>query len=96
MTPTPDPSGSPDLPGSAVPRPEPSSVRRYARADGAAVTFEAARCQHAAECVRGLPGVFDTAQRPWIQPEHASLAELEAVIDRCPSRALRFERGPRD
>lgn len=33
------------------------------------VTFEAGRCLHAAECVHGLPEVFDTARRPWIQPD---------------------------
>lgn len=76
--------------------PEPPPVRRYARSDGAAVTFEASRCQHAAECVRGLPQVFDTGRRPWIQPEHASLDEIATVIDRCPSLALRFERAPVD
>lgn len=88
MTPTPD--------ASSEPAPDPPPVRRYARADGAAVTFEASRCQHAAECVRGLPLVFDTAKRPWIQPEHASLDEIESVIDRCPSLALKFERRSRD
>lgn len=30
------------------------------------VTYDTARCLHAAECVRGLPAVFDTAKRPWI------------------------------
>lgn len=72
--------------------PDPSAIRRYAHADGGAVTFEASLCQHAAECVRGLPDVFDTAKRPWIQPEHATLDEVEAVVGRCPSHALKFER----
>lgn len=78
----------------AEPAPPPG-VRRYAR-DGGAVTFEAALCRHAAECVGGLPQVFDTAKRPWIQPQHASLDEIEAVVARCPSRALKFERRPTD
>lgn len=75
---------------------QPPPVRRYARGDGAAVTFEGALCQHAGECVRGLPQVFDTAKRPWIQPEHAPLDEIGTVIDRCPSLALKFERAPVD
>lgn len=78
------------------PAPDPPPVRRYARVDGAAITFDSSRCQHAAECVRGLPQVFDTAKRPWIQPEHAALDEIEAVIDRCPSLALKFEPSPVD
>ena len=34
--------------------------------DDLVVTYDATRCIHAAECVRGLPGVFDTGKRPWI------------------------------
>ncbi|GAB4102937.1 (4Fe-4S)-binding protein [Micromonospora taraxaci] len=38
------------------------------------VTFEARRCLHAAECVRGLPEVFDPGQRPWIRPDGGGAA----------------------
>jgi uncharacterized Fe-S cluster protein YjdI len=57
------------------------------------VTFEAGRCLHAAECVRGLPEVFDTAQRPWIQPDGAAADRLAEVVRRCPSGALQYERA---
>lgn len=56
------------------------------------VTFEAGRCRHAAECVRGLPEVFDTGRRPWIQPDGADADRVAAVVRRCPSGALRYER----
>lgn len=56
------------------------------------VSFDGDVCRHAAECVRGMPGVFDTSARPWINPEHASTpdlaAELRSVVARCPSGAL--------
>lgn len=55
------------------------------------VTFEARRCLHAAECVRGLPEVFDTAKRPWIQPDGAAADRLTEVVRRCPSGALQYE-----
>jgi uncharacterized Fe-S cluster protein YjdI len=55
-----------------------------------AVTFEAARCQHAAECVRGLPEVFDIARRPWIQPDNAAADRTAEVVRRCPSGALEY------
>ncbi len=90
MTPSSDPGDAP-----TPDPPAPPDLRRYARAGGA-VTFEATLCQHAAECVRGLPTVFDTAKRPWIQPENAPLDEVEAVVRRCPSLALKFERRPLD
>lgn len=71
----------------------PAGVRRYALPDGsAAVTFEAALCRHAAECVRGLPQVFDTAARPWIQPGNAPADAVERVVARCPTTALKFVR----
>lgn len=56
------------------------------------VSFDAAVCQHAAECVHGMPTVFDTARRPWIDPGQAGdvgLAQhLRDVVGRCPSGAL--------
>ncbi|MFI6873563.1 (4Fe-4S)-binding protein [Streptomyces sp. NPDC050400] len=55
------------------------------------VTFDGQRCLHAAECVRGLPQVFDTERRPWIQPDAAPADEVAAVVRRCPSGALRYE-----
>jgi uncharacterized Fe-S cluster protein YjdI len=55
------------------------------------VYFDSSRCIHAAECVRGLPEVFDVKARPWIRPNHASSEQLMEVISRCPSGALQFE-----
>jgi uncharacterized Fe-S cluster protein YjdI/CDGSH-type Zn-finger protein len=54
------------------------------------VSFDGQRCLHAAECARGLPQVFDTAKRPWIQPDEAPADEVARVIRRCPSGALRY------
>ncbi|MFL5846611.1 MAG: (4Fe-4S)-binding protein [Solirubrobacteraceae bacterium] len=55
------------------------------------VSFDAEVCIHAAECVRGLPAVFDTRKRPWIDPDAADAAEVVAAVGRCPSGALRIE-----
>lgn len=54
------------------------------------VTFDGEVCQHAAECVRGLPEVFDTKQRPWIQPDAAPADQVAEVVRRCPSGALQY------
>lgn len=60
------------------------------------VSFDTDLCQHAAECVRGMPAVFDTSRRPWIDPGQAGTAELAArlreVVGRCPSGALLVEK----
>lgn len=56
------------------------------------VRFDTKRCIHAAECVHGLPAVFDANRRPWIVPDAAGADELAAVIEACPSGALTYER----
>lgn len=60
--------------------------------DDILVNYDVKRCIHAAECVRGLPAVFDTKKRPWIQPDQATAEEVAEVIMRCPTGALQFER----
>lgn len=64
------------------------------------VSFDGELCWHAAECVRGMPEVFDTAKRPWIDPRHAAdeaaADKLRDVVARCPSRALLIEEHPAD
>ncbi len=56
------------------------------------VIYDVKKCIHAAECVKGLPNVFDPAKKPWIEPAHASAEELAAVIRKCPSGALTYRR----
>ncbi|MFL6194155.1 MAG: CDGSH iron-sulfur domain-containing protein [Thermoanaerobaculia bacterium] len=69
----------------------PSKIHRY---EGAALTvlYDARRCIHAAECVRGLPAVFDSQRRPWVAPDAAAADALAEVVRRCPSGALHYER----
>lgn len=59
------------------------------------VTFDGALCEHAAECVRGMPEVFDTSARPWINPgvatAQAQADQVREVVGRCPSGALLIE-----
>ena len=54
------------------------------------VYFDAGRCRHFAECVRGLPSVFDTSRRPWIDPDRSSAESVAEVVRRCPSGALHY------
>ncbi len=58
--------------------------------DAATVWFNPLLCAHAAECGRIAPHVFSDRQRPWIQPDKGSVAEVEAVVKACPSGALRM------
>jgi uncharacterized Fe-S cluster protein YjdI/CDGSH-type Zn-finger protein len=76
-------------------------MKRYT-GRGVDITFDPARCLHAAECLRDLPAVFDTARRPWILPDGAPADQVAEVIQRCPTGALHYaladgpdERGDR-
>lgn len=62
------------------------------KGEAVSVTYDKHRCIHAAECVRGLPSVFDPKARPWIQPDGATADEVAEVVTRCPTGALRFVR----
>lgn len=68
-----------------------ASVKEY-WSDDIVVTYDAQRCIHVAECLRGLPTVFDTHERPWIQPANATADQVAEVVMRCPSGALHFQR----
>ncbi|NJN48004.1 MAG: hypothetical protein HC808_17720 [Candidatus Competibacteraceae bacterium] len=60
--------------------------------DNITVLYDVKRCIHAAECVRGLPQVFDVKRKPWIDPNAATPDAIAAVVMKCPSGALQFER----
>jgi uncharacterized Fe-S cluster protein YjdI len=69
--------------------PESSVTRKRYHGDAVEVSFDGARCRHAAECLRGLPAVFDVRRRPWILPDGADPEEVVRVVARCPTGALR-------
>ncbi len=71
-----------------------SDTRKTYRGAALDVSFDPAVCAHAAECVRGLPAVFDTQRRPWIDPDGAEPAAVQEVVARCPSGALRMHPHP--
>ena len=71
------------------PRYAPAVERAYAN-DRIEVTWEPAFCIHAAECLRGLPGVFDNQRRPWIIVDNGSPGDIGEVIQRCPKGAQPF------
>ena len=47
-------------------------------------------CIHSANCLIGLPGVFDSSVRPWVNIHGASSKEIIKTVDTCPSRALLY------
>jgi len=67
------------------------TMRHYAD-DAIDISYDVRRCIDVAECIRGLPAVFDSSRRPWIVPSAASADAIADVIARCPSGALHFIR----
>ncbi|MBD0716099.1 (4Fe-4S)-binding protein [Streptomyces sp. CBMA370] len=72
------------------PAPDETPRLKEYEGEGITVTFEPRRCLHAAECVRGLPEVFDLSRRPWVHPGDAPAERVAEVVRRCPSGALQY------
>ena len=66
-----------------------SASRSYTN-DEITVFWRPELCIHSANCLIGLPGVFDSSERPWVNIRGASSAEIIKTVDTCPSRALLY------
>ena len=47
-------------------------------------------CSHAEYCAHELPKVFSENNTPWIDPDGDTLANVMALIEKCPSGALSY------
>ena len=69
-----------------------SEKRHVFESPAITVTWSRRRCIHVAECVRGLPAVFQPGRVPWIEPAQAAADRVAEVVRRCPTGALHYER----
>ena len=76
-----------------------SSARRWKAGAGSTIDHHGARitihddrvlCAHVEYCVTELPAVFDRSRRPWIDADAASVEEIVAICEKCPSGALSY------
>ncbi len=58
--------------------------------DDLTIKWNASKCIHAAECVKGARKVFKPKDKPWVQPENDSKEVIKSAIDKCPSGALSY------
>ncbi|MGB5706829.1 MAG: CDGSH iron-sulfur domain-containing protein [Arenicellales bacterium] len=74
---------------SAVDKPKTGKWNDYA---GEKITiFDNRRlCAHAGHCTERLASVWRMGETPWIDPDGADLEDIKAVIEKCPSGALRY------
>jgi len=54
------------------------------------VVWKNSLCTHSANCVRGLPTVFNSREQPWIKPEGANTEQIIEQVKKCPSGALSY------
>ena len=55
------------------------------------VIWKPEKCIHSENCWKGLPGVFNPNERPWVNVEGASDSEIRTQVDKCPSGALSYK-----
>lgn len=77
---SPDDAGEPKTKG---------TVRDYP-APGIVIHWNATRCLHVANCVRGSSAVFDPKRRPWIIPDAENADRVAEIIRTCPTGALSY------
>jgi uncharacterized Fe-S cluster protein YjdI len=65
------------------------AVKEYTNGE-VTVFWKPRLCIHSANCLLGLPGVFDNSAKPWINMDGASTKDIMKVVDTCPSRALTY------
>ena len=56
------------------------------------VVWKSGLCQHSANCVGGLPEVFNSKTNPWINVGAADTERIIAQVKKCPSGALSIEK----
>jgi len=64
-------------------------TRKYTNGE-VTIVWKPHLCIHSGNCVRGLPKVFKSGQRPWIDPQGASTQEIIGQVKKCPSGALSY------
>jgi len=69
-----------------------SEKRHVFESPAITVSWSRRRCIHVADCVRGLPAVFQPGRVPWVDPTRADADRVADVVLRCPTGALHYER----
>jgi uncharacterized Fe-S cluster protein YjdI len=64
-----------------------SKTKEYTNGE-VTVVWQAEKCIHSELCAKGLPGVFDPKNRPWVNTDGATTKEIVEQVSKCPSGAL--------
>jgi len=72
----------------------PEKTKEYSTGE-VTVFWRSELCIHSANCLMGLPAVFNTRKRPWVNINGGSTNEIIQAVDTCPSRALTYLKNPK-
>ncbi len=64
-------------------------VKEYTNGE-VTIVWKSGLCIHSANCVNGLPAVFDVKASPWINAQGATTERIIEQVKKCPSGALSF------
>jgi len=65
------------------------AVKEYSNGE-ITVFWKSELCIHSANCLIGLPEVFNSRKRPWINVHASDSKEIMKIVDTCPSRAITY------
>ena len=65
-------------------------TKEYTKNKDITIFWTPSKCAHAAVCVKTLPLVYHPKSNPWITPETATVEQLKAQIEQCPTGALEY------
>lgn len=65
------------------------TVKQYSNGE-VTVYWRPELCIHSANCIIGLPEVFNTKKKPWINIHGTDSKAIIKAVDSCPSRALTY------
>lgn len=67
------------------------SIEKHSYSNGeVTIIWQPKLCAHSGNCVRGLPAVFNSREKPWIKPEQATTEQIIEQVQKCPSGALTY------
>jgi uncharacterized Fe-S cluster protein YjdI len=64
-------------------------TREYSNGE-VTIVWKPKLCIHSTICVKGLPEVFNSNKKPWINSKGASTDDLITQVNKCPSGALSY------
>ncbi len=67
-----------------------ASLKKKYTKDNLTVVWQPDLCIHSKQCFKGLPHVFNPANKPWINMDAESVERIKTQVDKSPSGALSY------